>query len=294
VPGCPYIGFQSSIDLIALGVPAGEHTLQIRATNTRGAIKDFPDEPLRFLIEPGPSRLPVGFIDTPAPDTDLSGNVSVRGWAYAPDLRVAAVDILIDGVTYGQANYGQRRDDVCGPITASRPPNCPNVGFTYTLNTNTGAVQLPNGAHLLQARVRDEANRYTLVPETPIRIMVNNQPNEAPSGYLSTPVPNSRLRGTVKVWGWGWDNDGRVQTVELLVDGLSMGPMAYGHDRTDQCAVLSPAPRGCPNIGFEFDFDTTIFANGLHRLGIRIRDDKGRVTVVPGLAEYGMNVVIEN
>jgi hypothetical protein len=43
----------------------------------------------------------------------------------------------------------------------TRAPNCPGVGFQFPLNTVNGAVQLPNGTHLLQIRVTDESGRFT-------------------------------------------------------------------------------------------------------------------------------------
>jgi hypothetical protein len=295
LPGCPFVGFQTTIDFAALNLPPGEHTLQIRATNTRGAIVNAPEQPIRFTIEAGQSRLPVGRIEAPADGAELTGaNNMIRGWAYAPDLRIAAVDVLIDGLTYGQAQYGARRDDVCGAITDVRPPNCPNVGFTFTLNTSGGRIQLPNGTHLLQVRARDEAGRYTLIPETPMQIVVSNESNQPPTGVLLNPASNQRLSGTVKIWGWAWDPDGTVDRVDLLIDGFSVMRLNYGDERAEQCAAMPVAPAACPNIGFWGDFDTGRFPNGLHSLGVRITDNQGRITIIPRLGNEGMNVYFEN
>jgi hypothetical protein len=292
VRGCPLVGFLTSIDFVSLGIPAGTHTLQIRATNARGAFKNFPEQPVTFTVAPGQSREPAGTIEAPAAGAAVTGSTPIRGYAYAPDLRILAVDILIDGLTYGRATYGQRRDEVCRDLP-NRPPNCPNVGFSFTLDSAGGEVRLPNGRHSLQARVLDEAGRYTLLPATPITINVENAANLPPTGVLATPGANARLSGTVKIWGYAWDLDGTVETVQLLIDGVIYGNPKYGDERAQQCATL-PDVKACPNIGFDFDFDTTQVSNGLHQLGIRIVDDKGRAAIVPGSAAFGINVFIQN
>ncbi|MEJ7606513.1 MAG: hypothetical protein WKF37_09645, partial [Bryobacteraceae bacterium] len=51
VRGCPVVGFQTTIDLRTLGLAPGNHTFQIRATNSRGATRDFPEKPLSVSFE---------------------------------------------------------------------------------------------------------------------------------------------------------------------------------------------------------------------------------------------------
>ncbi|MBC8165466.1 MAG: M36 family metallopeptidase, partial [Bryobacteraceae bacterium] len=83
VRGCPTVGFQATLDLNVLGLNPGTHTLQIRATNTRGAWKNFPDQPLTVTIEAGQSRQPVGKLETPEEGASLTGATPIRGYAYA-------------------------------------------------------------------------------------------------------------------------------------------------------------------------------------------------------------------
>jgi hypothetical protein len=295
VRGCPLVGFQTVLDLAVLGLAPGMHTLQIRATNVRGGIATYPEEPMRFTVEAGQSRLPVGRIEAPEEGAELTGtNNTIRGWAYAADLRVLSVDVLIDGATYGQAQYGQRRDDVCNALPTPRPLNCPNAGFTFTLNTSGGRIQLPNGPHLLQVRVRDEAGRYTLIPESPIQVVVSNESNAAPMGVLTSPEANGRLSGTIKIWGWAWDPDGTVNRVDLVIDDVTTMRLAYAEERAEQCSAMPDAPAVCPAIGFSGDFDTRRLRNGLHTLGVRITDDKGRTTLIPRAGASGMNIFVEN
>ena len=247
---------------------------------------------LLSTFEGGPGRQPVGAIETPAEGATLSANTPIRGYAYASDLRITAVAVLIDGITYGTAQYGLRRDDICGSLP-NRPPNCPGVGFQFTLNTATGTVQLPNGKHTLQIRVTDESGRFSTVPEQPVTINVENTVNAVAIGRITTPGPNAKLSGTVKVTGWAYDPDGTVQSVDLVVGLRTIGTLQYGIASPDVCAALTDVP-ACPNIGFEGDFDTTLLPNGQHLLYVRVRDNKGRVLFLPDPTYVGLNITIEN
>lgn len=292
VRGCPNVGFSTNLNLSRLGIPPGTHTLQIRATNSRGAFLDFPDAPVSFFVDAGEPRPAVGAIEAPAEGAALSETVRVKGYAYSNDLRILGVDVVIDGITYGAATYNQKRDDICGPL-AVKPPNCPYVGFTFNLDTRTGAIQLPNGKHTLQLRTRDETTRYTLIPETPLNIVVNNALNQPPMGVLASPKPNQKLSGTIKVSGHAWDADGKVSSVDLLVDGSVYMTLRYGLPRPEECTQLTGVA-ACPNIGFEGDFDTRQLSNGAHALGVRITDNQKSATIVPNLIRNGMNVIVEN
>ncbi len=292
VRGCPLVGFSTSLDLARLELTPGPHTLRLRATNARGAFQEHPGEPLPFFVDPEGPRPATGAIEAPADGAELAGTVTVKGYAYAADLRLSAVDVLLDGVTYGAATYNQRRDDICAPLT-EKPPNCPNVGFSFNLNTRAGTVPLPNGRHALQVRARDERDRYTLIPETPLTVVVNNPVNQLPQGVLVAPKPNDTLRGKLGISGYAWDPDGRVIAVTLFIDGSAFLTLRYGLPRPEECAQLSGVS-ACPNIGFEGELDTTQLANGPHVLGVHLADNLGATLIVPRLVRYGMNVFIEN
>jgi hypothetical protein len=80
--------------------------------------------------------------------------------------------------------------------------------------------------------------------------------------------------------------------VDLLVDGIAYQTLTYGTDRTEQCETFLSGTPGCPNIGFEGEFDTTRLHNGLHSLTVRVRDSQGRAIILP--RQGGMNVFVEN
>jgi hypothetical protein len=293
LPGCPLIGFVRNVDLASFRIQRGTHTLQIRATNVRGGITTWPEQPLEFTFAGGEGRLPVAVVELPAEGATLSRITPIRGYAYAPDLRVTAVAILIDGVNYGMANYGIRRDDVCNAIPAPRPPNCSGVGFQFNLNTVNGNVQLPNGEHDLQVRITDESGRMTTVPQTPIKIRVENAENPGAIGQITSPSPNARLSGTVKVTGWAYDPNGSVASVELFVGLRSLGLVRHGLPAPEACAALTSVP-ACPNIGFETELNTNLLSNGQHLLFVRIRDNNGRSTILPTPTYAGMPVNVAN
>ena len=290
--GCPGIGFIRQIDLTAFDLKPGSHSLQIRATNSRGAFMTYPPEPIRFNFEGGQARRPVAAIEMPAEGAALSATTPIRGYAYAEDLRISVVAVLIDGINYGTAQYGLRREDICGSLP-NRPPNCPNVGFQFNLNTTRGAVQLPNGKHTLQIRVTDEAGRFTTLPEQPITITINNTENAVPRGQITSPLPNAKLSGTVKISGWAYDPDGTIQSVDFVVGLRLIKTLQYGVPSPDVCATL-PDVAACPNIGFEGEFDTTLLPNGQHLLFVRVGDNQGRLLQLPDPTYVGMTITIEN
>ncbi len=296
LPGCPNIGFLRNVDLTAFGLKPGVHRLQIRATNSRGSTMAYPEQPISFNFEGGGGREPQGAIEMPEDGATISANTPIRGYAYATDLRVTAVAILIDGVNYGTATYGLRRDDICNSLEA-RAPNCPGIGFQFSLNTVNGAVQLPNGRHLLQIRVTDESDRFTLIPSTPLTITVENAENRGPVGQITFPSPNGKLSGTVKLRGWAYDPDGTVASIDFVVGLRVIGNLRYGIASPEACAALTGAMTdvaACPNIGFEGDFDTTLLNNGQHLFYVRVRDNQGRTTMLPDPTYVGMNIIIEN
>ncbi len=288
VRGCPNVGFQVHLNPAALGLAPGSHTVRLRATNARGAFSDFPDQPVPFQIDPGQSRLPNGRIEFPEDGMEVSGNVALRGYALADDLRVTAVDILVDGITYGRAVQNTERNDICA---GSASPHCPRPGFTFNLITTSTSPPIANGRHRLAARALDEVGRYTIIAE--ITIVVNNTVNQLPVGVLESPSQGARVRGTIRIAGYAYDPDGTVRGLFLLVDGATARTIPYGSARPDICARL-PEVAACPDIGFEVEFDTATLANGIHSIGVRAVDDRGAGVVFPRVIPAGINVVVEN
>ncbi|MBZ5631827.1 MAG: M36 family metallopeptidase [Acidobacteriia bacterium] len=293
VRGCPSVGFQTNLDLAALNLAPGTHTLRVRATNFRAGFSD--SDPVFFTVNAGPGRLPKGAIESPQAGAELSGSVVFSGYAYFDDpvLTVRRVDVLIDGLTYPIVTYGVTRNDICTSLPVPRPLNCPGVGWTLSYNTRTGLPPLPDGPHTMQIRVQDDSGRFTTLPDTPVAFTVKNGPQQAPIGAVTSPPPNAVLTGTVTVSGYAYSPGGQITSVVLLVDGGLRGFALANLPQPDVCASLQNVP-ACPNIGFSMPLDTTVLTNGPHVLGVRITNNQGLSIIVPALDSTGMNVVINN
>ena len=293
IPGCPFVGFSTDIALSTIQLAPGAHSVQLHARNVQGGMTVFPDQPASFTVDGSPSRLPVGKIEAPLDGDKVTGTVPVTGYVYAPDLRISNVTVLIDGLSYAPASLSVTRTDVCGALPAPAPPNCPRVGFQVSLNTASTGIFLPNGAHKMQLRVQDSLGRISVLPDTPVNITVDN-PDRAPSqGVLETPKLADTLTGVINVKGFAYAPGGRVTSVQLLMDGSSVGTLTYGGARPDACAGLADVT-ACPNIGFTGTLDTRRFSNGPHVFGVGIVNATGTGTTIPAFARNGMNVIIQN
>jgi extracellular elastinolytic metalloproteinase len=293
VPGCPNIGFFRADSVEALGLTPGTHTIQLQFTNARGGFVRVPETPRSFVVEAGqPASRAGGNIDAPTAGATVRGIFQVTGWAHAGELRVAGVDVLIDGITYATASYGLSRNDVCNAILP-RPVNCPNVGFVANINSLRGAIVLPDGEHKMQIRVRDESGRLTLLPEQPVTFTVDNGPNQLPVGAIETLTNGQTVRGVITIRGWAYDPDGTISLVRVLSNGAFVSTARYGIARPDICATL-PDVTACPAIGFELEYDTRLMPNGPGRLGVILTDNRGTNVIVPNLVDGGLNVVVDN
>ena len=289
LPGCPNVGFAATLDLAGLGIATGTHTLQLRVVNGRGAWTDTP--PVSFTAASAEATLPVGRIESPAMGATIQGTQAIVGYAYGRGAtRVNFVEVLVDDIVHGRAIYNAPRPDICA-AEANGSPNCPAVGFRFDLNTALGIPTIVNGEHQLRIRLLDATGRITALPAQ--TIIVDNAANQAPLGTMTAPVNGARVSGTIRISGYGYDPDGRVAQVLLLVNGTNRATIRYGLPQPEVCAGL-PNIAACPNIGFEADFDTKAIPNGLHRIGVMLVDDRGAQVTVPRTTNAGVNVFVEN
>ena len=292
VNGCPRVGFSNQLDLSSLSILPGSHTLTLRVTNSRGGFTDV--DPVSFTVIDGQSRLPRAKIESPANGDTVSGSITVRGWALADDLRIAGVDLLIDGVTNNGSGliYGLARTDVCN-AQSTKPPNCPGVGFTATISTKDSFPLLVDGQHTIMVRVRDESGRYSLLEDTAVTFNIKN-PSAQIVAVLNSPQNNATLSGTVTLSGYAYSPGQRIIGALVIVDETVFGSARINQPAADVCATLTSPPAACPNIGFTFSLDTTHLLNGPHILGIEIVNDLGDFVIIPTLVSSGMNVFVQN
>ena len=98
------------------------------------------------------------------------------------------------------------------------------------------------------------------------------------SASLDSPQANSTVAGTINIAGWALDASANISTVTIFVDGVNYGQAGYGGQRSDVCA-MKQSPN-CPNVGFNFGFDTTQLADGPHVAQARITASDGTLFTV--------------
>jgi hypothetical protein len=291
VPGCPKIGWSAVINTSAL--QPGDHRLQVRVSNSRGGFADYPQPALVFHVAPGKSHIPFGKLESPTAGAVVSGALTVRGYVAAPGIRVLSVDTLIDGVSYGPTSYGIRRDDICNSLDP-RPSNCPGVGFQLLLNPRSALPPIADGAHSIQMRIRDEAGRYTLVPEEAVPFRVENGARLHVAGAVTSVRPGETVKGTIQISGYAYVPGGGIRSATLYVDDvLNYGTMVYGLPREDICAALNGIA-ACPNIGFSTTFDTTRLSNGPHTFSVVLSTNTGESFRLPLYGTPVLSIVVEN
>jgi hypothetical protein len=104
---------------------------------------------------------PIGSVDNPAPNAQLSGTTNVAGWAF-DDIGLSRVDVYVDGVLAGAASYGGSRPDV-----AQSWPNAPAaVGYNFSLGTSSYS----NGPHAIEVRGIDTSGNVAVFPDVPVTV----------------------------------------------------------------------------------------------------------------------------
>ena len=246
-----------------------------------------------------------------------AGMLPLYGWALDDD-GVEGIDILVDGVVDGRANYGRTR-----PQVTKKYPNYPDSqhpGWVYQLDT----THYLNGLHTITARVLSETGE--LVNLKPLKFQFGNVTHALdPFGAIEFPKHQAELRGHCNLtvadcfnddpnlpgtrrWsivsGYALDPgvqvaDTGVGYVELLLDGAlfwnsnqdcgrldSLGLVnCYGYRRLDLVPIF-PHLKDAPHSGFRFALDvgklvTCLgYSEGGHRLTIRAGDVYEQISTV--------------
>ena len=256
----PNVGFTYQLNTASLS--GGTHTITAVAADTVGNLGSFSVN----VTTPAPA-LPSVFIDSPAANAPVSGTIMVSGWAINNVTTIGAaisnVQIKVDGVLVGSAAYGTPRLDVC-TVYAGRL-GCPNVGFTYQLNTTSLAL----GTHTITAIATDTTGNlgsFSVNVTAGTQVGVSNGP---PTVHIDSLASGAAISGTVVVSGWAIDNatsvGSAISSVQILVDGAVLGTATYGGVRGDVCAVY-PGRLGCPNVGFTYQLNSSSLNTGAHTI----------------------------
>lgn len=226
---------------------------------------------LSMLLPGAASAEPVFWLDTPPPGATVAGLVEVAGWVL-DERGVTAVDLYVDGVATASADLNLARWDVMQayPWYMGTPAERP--GF----RTGFDASQLTDGAHSLFIRVefadgevRDFGQRT---------VTVDGAINQPPFGEIQYPGENQPMNGVFPVMGWALD-DGEVEMVEILVDGLTYSGAIYG-EPTPEIRNRFPSRPDAARAGFLFNLNTSRLTNGLHTIAVRVWDTEGASRVI--------------
>ncbi len=164
-PDAPRAGFMFGLDvgaLLAVGVPPGHHDMKIRVGDKEQTFADIPGTagiPVFFeCADDIDNFASFGFIDYPTHSDFVSGDVTFRGWALDRDNGgVQSVEIYVDGVLAGLAQYGLARPDVQTQYPFVN--NGLNSGWRFTFDTR----QLSNAHHRLTVQVLDGEGASSII-----------------------------------------------------------------------------------------------------------------------------------
>lgn len=146
-PDSPRAGYYFAMDVGSLykaGVNEGAHVLKVRVGDQEQTFAELPGTagiPVFFSCMRNNTFAPVGYIDFPGNYDYVKGTVQFLGWAVQ---QVATVEIQIDGVVAGVAEYGFLRTDVQAAY-----PSYGLVAQRSGWRFNMDTTQLADGRHRL-------------------------------------------------------------------------------------------------------------------------------------------------
>lgn len=260
---CPNVGWSLSLDTSQLA--NGTHILTVipKAGALQSSVSAL------FTVANWTTANPMKLtIDSPNSQSGpLSGHVGIGGWAIDQLSALSTISVAVDGIALGTAEYGGNRSDVC-----SHFPNaigCPNVGWNYFLDTTL----LADGVHTLALTGITASGRTSTFTTA---FSVANASSAPLRVSIDTPNSTQALTGIAPLGGWAVALGGpAVTTVQIFVDGVAVGSAIYDGERDDVCSRISAS--GCPNVGWNYQLDTTPFANGAHALQVRATASNGAV-----------------
>lgn len=183
----------------SLTVGAGQHTLQLIATDSLGATGSAT---VNFTVNEANNAAPTAAISTPTNGSVLtvalgasSMSVRVVGSGADTDGNLSGLQLKLDGAVVGNVAGG-------------------------AIDTN---VTVSPGAHTLQLFATDSLGA---TGSSSVSFTVNDNPNHAPTATISAPANGASLTlasGTssmsVRVLGAGGDSDGNLSGLQLKLDG---------------------------------------------------------------------------
>ncbi|MFC2157495.1 Ig-like domain-containing protein [Acidobacteriota bacterium] len=222
---------------------------------------------------------PFGAFDTPADGSSVRSSIPITGWVL-DDIGVESVKIYRrDGSNLfyiGDASFVEGARPDVEQVYPGYPQNS-RAGWGYMMLT----YFLPNGgngAFTFTAVATDiEGNQTTLGSKT---VISDTNNNVKPFGAIDTPTLGGEASGlSYRNQGWALTpqpntipTDG--STIDVFIDGLRTGNPVYNQYRAD-IANLFPGYANSNGAAAYFDFDTTVYGNGIHTIQWAATDDAG-------------------
>ena len=256
-PGCPNVGWNMAVNTAELR--NGSHAMEITAFTSDAIPRKSTLHKIFYTSNSSVAATNQSLlqVDVPGWQTTYSGTQTFSGWAMDGTSAMSKVNIAIDDVSYGSAQYGLNRADAC---YYGNRPGCPNVGWAFPFDT----TQLDDGYHTLTVT----AFTADSVPRQTTSFLSFSTANASgPEMYVDVPSPSSTQAGVFNISGWAMNATSLVGAVTISVDGNSYGTASYGASRPDVCQVIGSYP-GCPTVGWSFALNTAGLANGGHTLTV--------------------------
>ncbi|MEH7106792.1 Ig-like domain-containing protein [Bacillus sp. JJ1764] len=240
----------------------GPHTVTVRETGKTGATKTL--DSTKVNVQNAIAAAVRGCMDFPANAATINGDMTVSGW-FLDTSGVSKIDVLVDGKSVGQAQYGLSRPDVARVFPSF---NNTNSGYKLTFNTSS----LSNGQHTVTVKETGKNGVITTLSSAKVNVQ-----NTIARGWMDTPSNNDSIKGKMDVSGWFLDASG-VSKVEVLVDGKNMGQAQYGLSRPDVAKVFPSYKNG--NSGYKLSIDTSGLTAGQHTVTVRETGKNGSTTTL--------------
>lgn len=209
---------------------------------------------------PGEGRV-AGAIDTPGEGDAVSATLRVSGWIFSPETDAPRVEAFLDDVRLGILHHDIERPDVAQthgyPQTAVR-------GYDRRFALDAVA----HGSHRLDVRVADghgQERRYSrtiLVAESPL------------DGAIDEPEEGQTIVEQLRLSGWALSTAAPILAVEASIDGIALGPIAYGFERAD---VVQAMPGQSDRCGFADLLHLDARLSGPRRLELVATDARGNL-----------------
>lgn len=245
-------GYEFALDTTKL--TNGTHVISVRGTGKNGSTTELQTKTVNVKNLPT-----IGFIDTPTNGSTVKGITNLSGW-FLDASGVSEVEVLVDGLIVGQAQYGIARTDVQKFFPEYQNAN---AGYKFALDTK----QLSDGWHSITVKETGKNGASSQLEN--IRVNVKNM---GLIGAIDAPSNGSVAKGISTVRGWFLDHEG-VNRVDVLVDGKIVGQANYGISRPDVLNVLPEYNNA--NAGYEFALDTKNYSNGTHTIAVRATGKNG-------------------